>query len=271
VTFPAVPSGGIAATAQFPSASVATAITETASTAEFAGLPALSVARKPAARGALDDTATATILYLGFTTTTAVTFLGTPAVTFTLPAITPGQSYYLATYDAATTAWTIPAAGPATISGTTVSFPLTGTGTTTISPNAPLYVALYSTATASPSPSPSPRPSPNPSPSPSPSPSPPVGAVVATPTALTFTTSASTAQTFAVSESGYTGTFSAVSSTPAVATVAAGQTAGTFTVTPLESGTTTITITGASGGAAATVSVSVGAPITVSSLNRGEH
>jgi hypothetical protein len=94
---------------------------------------------------------------------------------------------------------------------------------------------------------------------------------VATPTALTFATSASTAQTFAVSESGYTGAFSAVSSTPAVATVAAGQTAGTFTVTPLESGTTTITITGASAGAAATVSVSVGAPITVSSLNRGKH
>jgi hypothetical protein len=91
------------------------------------------------------------------------------------------------------------------------------------------------------------------------------------PTSLTFQTGASAPQTFSVTETHFSGSFYAQSSVSAVATVAQSSTPGTFTVTPLESGSTTITIIGADGAAAATVSVSVGAPITVNSAKRSGH
>ncbi len=256
---PAVFISAGSATATLPQANVAASVTETVSSSAPSGVTPLDIARSAAGskRAPLAAAAQTVILYLGFTTTTSVSFAGTVGVNFTLPSLTAGATYDLALYDDATGTWTVPFAGPGTTSGTTVSFPISTSGTMTeISPNEPLYVALYDTVGgASPSPSPSPSPAP----------------VVAAPTSLTFQDGSSPSQTFSVTETGYSGSFTAQSSVPAVATVAAGSTAGTFTVTPLESGNTTITITGASGATAATVAVTVGAPITVDSTTRSGH
>jgi hypothetical protein len=101
------------------------------------------------------------------------------------------------------------------------------------------------TATPTPSPTATPTPVPTPTPSPSPSPTPTPAPVIASPTAVALTSIGAT-QTVTVSETGYAGSFTAVSMDPAVATVSPGS--GTsFTVTAVVAGTTSISFTSSNG------------------------
>jgi hypothetical protein len=82
-------------------------------------------------------------------------------------------------------------------------------------------------------------------PSPAPTGSP--GGIVLTPSSLAFLAAGTAyAQNFTVSESGYSGSFTATSNNTAIATVAsAGST--TFTVTPWTAGSTTVSVSDSKG------------------------
>ena len=224
--------------------------------------------------------------------------------------ILPNAAYYLAEYDPSrpSLGWQEGYAGPGTISGSSIAFTPTSSGAFVFGANVTYTFALYAisnqaiaptaapsiapiasaapsptatpvatptptpvaTATATPVATPTPTPVPTPTPTPVPTPTPTPAPVVATPTSLTFASSASAAQTFSVTQPGYTGSFTALSSATNVATVTPSST-GTFTVTPTGAGPATITVTG-NGARTTTVSVSVqGVPITVSSINRAAH
>lgn len=84
-------------------------------------------------------------------------------------------------------------------------------------------------------------------PTPSPSPTPTIGV---NPASLTFASATAAPQTFAASESGYSGSFTSKSSNTSVATVGPNSAKGpnaTFTVTPVAGGDATITIKDSSG------------------------
>jgi hypothetical protein len=277
---------GIDATLTLPVANVASILTETISTTPPGSVPALSIARAAQnTRSAQADNISA-IVYLQVTDAATVTLSGIPGVRFTLPTSTAGLSYELASYDG--TAWNDDYEGPFAGSGDTVTVPL-GSGTTTISPAAPLELALYvATTGSSPSPGGSPSPpsgSPTPSPAASPSPSPavssnpspnPSAVPLASPGSLVFDASSPSSQTLTVTETGDTAAFnaaivcSAASPAPSPAPSAdfvaqitpasaapSGATPATFTVTGGNLlGTCTITITDVNG-AIATVPVAV--------------
>ncbi len=142
-SLPPASSGGITAAVLLPPATGAASITETVSHSGFNGTPALSLARRAADGSRAPQAAAAPlpVLYLEFVSSSSVTLNGTPGVTFTLPSINASQQYFLASYGP--NGWTYPAEGPGTVSGSTVSFPI-GNGTAvTISPTAPVIVALY--------------------------------------------------------------------------------------------------------------------------------
>ena len=106
--------------------------------------------------------------------------------------------------------------------------------------------------TASPAPTASPTPTPSPTPSPIPTPTP--LPVIASPSAIAFTTIPAT-QAVTVSEGGYSGSFTALSMNTGVVTVTPAS--GTsFTVSAVAVGTTTITFTSGNG-TVGTVDVSV--------------
>ena len=152
--------------------------------------------------------------------------------------------------------WTIPAAGPATVSGTTLTF--ANLPSFTLTAGSPTVIALYST-TASATTTPTAAPTPN-----------------VSPASITFDITASpTPAAVSVSENGYTGTFTSAivcsaspspspvpSSSPFVAQIspasaspAPGLTSAPFTVTPgNETGTCTASFTDANN---ATVTVPV--------------
>jgi hypothetical protein len=99
-------------------------------------------------------------------------------------------------------------------------------------------------ALAAPTPAATSTPTPSPSQSPSPSPSPaatPAGAIVLSPSSLAFVAAGSAnAQTFAASETGYSGAFTESDTCPSIATIA--QTSATFTVTPVAAGSCIVTV-----------------------------
>jgi hypothetical protein len=72
----------------------------------------------------------------------------------------------------------------------------------------------------------------------------PVPTVVASPSPLVFSNAgAQYAQTFAVTEAGYSGSFTASRNDPTIATVSPATSTRTFTVTAVGNGQTTITVT----------------------------
>lgn len=81
---------------------------------------------------------------------------------------------------------------------------------------------------------------------------------------LTFTnTGAAFNQTFGVTESGYSGSFTAVSQNAGVVTVAPGTQPNTFVVTPVGAGTTTILVQD-SGGRSTSVNITLTlTPVTI--------
>ncbi|MGD1065182.1 MAG: hypothetical protein ABR975_00010 [Vulcanimicrobiaceae bacterium] len=232
--FSTITISGISANSTLPPGSVAAIITETIATSPFDGDAALASSRLAAAAkrsaAALDPTA---IAYVQFAANESVTLTGSPTITFTLPSITSGDSYDLAAYEDG--AWVAPAAGPGTVNGDTVAFGGGATGTVTITPGAPLELAIYATPT-----SPTPTPTPTASPTPTPVPTP-----VASPTSLLFDASNPTAQTFTVSEAGDTANYAGAitcSTAPAAGNFVAELTAAT--ATPNGAGTATFTVQG---------------------------
>jgi len=152
--------GGITASAVLPIASAAVPLSELVSTSPPGSTPALSAGRlaQSATRSPLDSAPTV-LLYIELTSTASVTLNGTPSFSFTVPSVVAGASYYLGFYGTnnGTTGWQAPGDGPATVSGTTLTFAASSTGSVTITPTTPAIVALYyTTPTASPSASPSP-------------------------------------------------------------------------------------------------------------------
>lgn len=109
-------------------------------------------------------TTTTGLVYLTVTSTAQVGFATAPSFTFTVPSPTTipnGDPAYLLFYDptASTTGW-IALLGPATISGTTVSFPGVATGVN-LRANTQYVYALAYTAQAVPTATPAPTPTPH--------------------------------------------------------------------------------------------------------------
>jgi hypothetical protein len=273
-TFSTISTSGISDSATLPAASVAVSVTETIGTGPFDGDAALSAKRVAAAQRQIADAALSATAYVQFSSTQSVTVTGTTTITFTLPSVIAGDSYYLAVYQNG--AWVAPAAGPGTVSGNTVTFS-GNNGTTTISPTTPLELALYATTAATPTPTASPtfEATPTPTPTPTPVPTP-----VASPNSLLFDASNPTTQNFTVSEAGdlaaYTagiscstapsaGNFVAELTSTTATPVQTGSGAATFTVQGGdEVGTCTVTVTDANSATAAVAVTVDSSTITVS-------
>jgi hypothetical protein len=147
----------------------------------FGSTPILSTERAAQSSSRSPQAATAPfpILYIQFVSSSNVTINGTPGVTFTLPSVSAGTSYFIASYGQG--GWTYPAEGPGTVSGNTVSFPInTGGSGIAISPTAPVEIALYS-----------------------------ITGPALTPTTLTFSAGSPTSAPFTVTEPGDTAAFTA--------------------------------------------------------------
>ncbi|MGD0051327.1 MAG: hypothetical protein ABSD03_05830 [Vulcanimicrobiaceae bacterium] len=269
VTVPTIGISGITSSATLPAASSAVTITETISTTPPDGASALSAARAAQAQRQAAAVSLTAIAYIEFSASGTVTLNGEPGISFTLPSITPGDSYYLAAY--VDGAWDAPAAGPATVSGTTVSFAASTSGTVTITTSTPIIIALYATTTPTPTPTPTPVPTP-----------------VVSPAALLFDADAPSTQNVVVSETGDTAAYTAaivcvettpvpnpapaqnyVAQLPQTSATPNPSGAATFGVQGGgDPGTCTVTITD-SRSATATVSVAVdAASLTVSGKSR---
>jgi hypothetical protein len=206
------------------------------------------------------DTAPDAIVYIEFSAAANTTLSAGPTLTFTLPSVISGDSYYLA-YETGS-GWQEPYDGPGTISGSTVSFVSTS-GSIAITPASPALFVLYAIASsASSSPSSPPSTSPSSSPSPSPTQSPTVAPTqTATPEPIVASTTSvslslgGSSQIFEVSELGYSGSFTASASSctsgqiatlqqPTTQTPVNAGAAVEFTVAPsTNAGTCTVTVT----------------------------
>ncbi len=179
--------GTVNASILFPAAATGSgSMTVVGSGSLPSGAPALSVARSAASKTARQTDAAisasssgATLLaYLGFTPSATFTFASFPTFALTLPSSisTAGESFYIAFLAPGASAWIEPAAGPAAVSGQTltfsadtapsVTFPLTLTAGQTYG------FALYEVASsASPSPTPTASPTSTATPTATPTPS----------------------------------------------------------------------------------------------------
>jgi hypothetical protein len=91
------------------------------------------------------------------------------------------------------------------------------------------------------------------------------GALMSSPSTLSFVSGSTTPKTFTATESGYTGTLTATSTCTSIATVSPPNTTGspaTFSVTPVASGTCQVTIHDTLGNSSI-VAVSIAQPLTV--------
>ncbi len=143
-TVPPAGAGGVTAAVVLPPASVAASITESVSVHTFGSTPVLSSSRaagQSASRSPLAATAPFPVLYVQLLTSETVTLNGTPGISFTLPSIPAGTTYFLAQYNG--TNWVYPEGSAGTVSGTTVSFPVSTSGSLTFTAAAPVEVALY--------------------------------------------------------------------------------------------------------------------------------
>ncbi len=167
-----------------------------------------------------------------FSKTVALTTRPTFVFTFAGGFLTTAN-YYLQYYDTSKPGlgWQDPFEGPATISGSTLLF-VDSKNAFTFAAGVKYYFDLYDVSVRS-TPTPFPAtPTPvatGPTSTPLPAPSPIFGLLSVTPTTVAFV-AAGQIETLAVSEDGYTGSFSAKVSAPALATVSAAG-AGTILVT----------------------------------------
>ena len=297
VALPPLSDGTVSVSGMLPTANVAATLTETITPTQPSGTATFSsVARGPAAARRTASASSAPIVFVEFAATQSVTLSGVPAFLFTVPSAVAGDDYELALYAQATDgSWNDFFDGPATVSGTTVSF-AAAPGTLAIAAGEPVVLALWdegaatgptptptpsSTATPTATPTPTAAPSATPTPTiaptatPTPTPTPtPVPTPLADPTAVNFDLSSSpTPAPVSVSEPNYAGTFSAAiactenpsgQSGTAVATLT-GPTNGVtfFMVAPGdETGSCNLTITDSNNG-------STVVPVTSSLANLG--
>jgi hypothetical protein len=156
-------------TITFPSAEngATTSLTITVQPAPPLTVPALTtsaIARKTqATSGANITTGIAAIIALS---TATVTFPTAPVFTLTVPStdIVPGATFDLAYYDPVLQTWNLTWAGPATVSGSVLTFASNGAPFTLAANVAAVFylLSISPNATASPTASPSPSPSPAP-------------------------------------------------------------------------------------------------------------
>ena len=240
VTIPATGAGGFTASATLPDASAAVTVADTLTSAAPNGVTMYGAARAPlGTRATRDVPAMATTIdYLTISANGPVSFVGAATFTFTLPSVPSGYAFYLAEELGGNFS---SFAGPATVSGTTLTFTAADTAialTAQVTQSFELYALPAGAA-------------------------PPSAAVTVNPAGLTFATAASAPQTFAAAEGSDSGTFTAFSTAVGVATVTASS-SGTFTVTPVGAGTAIIEITGPNGNQALEAVSVTGVPVTVS-------
>jgi hypothetical protein len=220
--------------------------------APTAGPVLQSNARLAQSRSAESVVAGSQTLYVLITSSLSFVQTSPPVFALTLPSvdITAGAMYYLALYDPMQPAlgWQRGFAGPATISGTTLTFAPTGT-TFTFAAGVQYAFGVYTNTGATPSPVPAATATATASPTPTP---------IAV-TASATQTYVGTNQTFVATETGYTGAFTATAactnganSSGTVGTITAGTatpapTGGaTFTFVPANPGTCTVSVKDAS-------------------------
>lgn len=151
----ALPSvGGYTGSISIPPSNATTNLTLTTSTVLPAGLPALADRLKPAKSIHVLASLGSALLYLSISPQANVTFTGQPGFSITLPSrvSTAGLQFYLAFYSSP--GWQA-IAGPAAVSGQTLTFAAQSSGSASLSAGATYTFAIYST-TATPSPSPTP-------------------------------------------------------------------------------------------------------------------
>jgi hypothetical protein len=178
--------GGYSSTITFPVTETTGTITVTLSATQPGGTPTVqSMRRRPQTIGGVG---LVPLAFLTFTSPTALTFSSTPSFSFTVPAaaVNAGQIPYLAYYDPTAspqTGWNT-FAGPATVSGTTVTFPamngISGLGSTA---GVTYDIVLFTVTSALTTPTPTPATSPTASPTASPT-----GSPTSTPTATPMPT-----------------------------------------------------------------------------------
>jgi hypothetical protein len=233
-------------------------LTETLTNIAPAGAPALqSIARTVQSRSAESVTASSQVVYVLITSNLAFTQTAPPVFALTLPSadITAGATYYLALYDPAqpTLGWQQDFAGPATVNGTTLTFPPAGK-TFTFAANVQYAFGVYTNTGAAPTPVATATASATATATPTASPSP-TATPVSVAASATQTYAGGSAQAFTAVESGYTGAFTASASctnganstgtvgTIAPATATPGPTgAANFAFTPLNPGTCVVTV-----------------------------
>ena len=176
------PVGGYTGTLGFPTASVATTVAiadQVASVGPPTGVPVLQgmLRRAPTSWGQATTQSGSTntpLVYLTLTSAANVTFSAALTFTFVLPSSAGTGPFYLGYYSSPS--W-MTAAGPGTVTGSTVTFSLTGgSSNVQLVGGQANYLALYSggvipTPTPTPSPTPVPTASPTPTPTASPTPS----------------------------------------------------------------------------------------------------
>jgi hypothetical protein len=205
--------GSVTTSVSLPGAtSGSSSVTVTQSTSPPSGAPALQSDE----RRTLSAAGTP-IVYVSMVFASTVTLPSLPGFTFTIGTPAANTAYLLGFLDPAKgTSYQLAAEGPGTIAGTSVTLSAPP-GSVTFTTGTTYVFVLYST-TLSP--------------------------VVPSATSLSFTAlGAVAAQTFTVSETGFTGSFTATSSNTSVATVSGPTgTTPTFTVTPVSGGSATITV-----------------------------
>ena len=171
-TLPLPSGGGFSGTVTFPAPTAAVTATLTFTIQNFApvsdGIPAASTARIPqGARAIRALPAHTTLLYVGVVSNADITLPSGLSFSLTVPAqlIVPGNSYYIVSYDRLFNDWIV-YAGPASVNGSTVTFPASS-GPLTLKANARSWFALITTTAPIPTPSATPVPgalnaSPNP-------------------------------------------------------------------------------------------------------------
>ena len=263
------PVAGIAPTITLPASSAgASSVTVSDSASAPTSLPAIAaLARAPQAAGDKHSP----LLFISVTSSATITFAGAATFAFAIPNLPSNVTFSLASLDptASPIAWSY--GGSVSVSGSNVSI-TTATGFT-LKAGVTYYFALVTipvgvspapTQTPAPSPAPTSTPTPVPTPTPTPVPTP-----VVTPTSLAFSGVGAPDQTIAVSEAGYSGSYTlstCMSGATTVATISGS--ASPFTVHAAAAGTCTFTVKNSFGGSTSVLVNVQQTTVTITSTTR---
>jgi hypothetical protein len=245
------PSGGVAGTTF--------ALTLASSTDAFGGVPTLtSAARIAQARHTDALTGHAVLFYLALASSAEYDAANAPGFVINGPAGLPAANYYAAFYSPlqSSLGWQLDFEGPATVSGSTLTFAAPNPATPIqLHPFVLYTLAVYAASSSAPAPTPAPAASPIAPPAP------PAAFTLSAPS-LSLLATGATATATITDPTGYTGAYGAASSNSAVATAAVSG--STVTVTAVAAGTATITVNDAQARTA-------GIAVTVTTTNVPVH